>query len=298
MSTLTKLIVYPVFAVLCLVIFSVVLFPFNSLKERAAREIEEVLGGNYSIVIGNLSPSWLGGVVLKEVEIRPRGREVEPAKLSQARLKFALFPLLSGAVEVAFDLRPQQGRAVGSFSWKKGGMGFDVKMEQLDLSLMRVFVEKLNIPLSGVMSGRVAMELYDQSPLKNSGLISLKIPTLKLGEMDLAGGMVKLPALKLSGDPTSQLEVVIQKGNFELKSFRLLGDLSLDADGKIYGARQSENYRFNLKGNIRLPAELIAKIPILSAIEKQKGPDGSYPFTITGQVSKPNIRIGDFKLPI
>jgi len=88
-------------------------------------------------------------------------------------------------------------------------------------------------------------------------------------------------------------------GNFEVKGMQLAGgDISLDSNGKIYGARSIDNYRFNLRGNLKVSQEVADKLQILSLVEKQKTADGAYPFTITGRVTKPSIRIGEFKLPI
>ena len=97
----------------------------------------------------------------------------------------------------------------------------------------------------------------------------------------------------------SKVDVQVNRGNFQVRTFQLAGgDLEFETNGKIYGARRADNYRFNLKGSFKVAPELAQKLQILSLVEKQKAADGSYPFTITGRVSKPSIRIGEFKLPI
>lgn len=302
MPTALRIIVYPVFALFCVLVFSIFLFPFDSVKNRISAELENVLGGDYTITIKDLSPAFLSGVVLKDVEIRPRGLpEAPPVKLSRAKLKFAIFPLLSGATEVDFDLRAGRGKAVGAFSWKRGGMELELKMDRYDLAVTQILSQKAGVPISGVMSGTVDLEIYPQDPLRNAGQIVLNISEMKIGALHLGGGMVETPPIQLTpaGAPPSKIEVVVNRGNFEVKTVQFTGgDLDLQANGKIYGARQVDNYRFNLKGSIKISKELADKIPFLLALEKQKTPEGIFPFTITGRISKPSIRIGEFKVPI
>ncbi len=112
---------------------------------------------------------------------------------------------------------------------------------------------------------------------------------------------MSIPSLRLAsaGSALSRLEAEISRGNVEVKTLHLEGgDVTLDADGKVYGARRIENYRFNLKGSFRVSPELVTKFPALGFIDNQKTPEGLYPFTMTGRVSKPNIRVGELKLPI
>lgn len=298
-----KILVYPFFAAFSLLFFLVVLFPFDSVKNRLSREIERQLGDQYSISIGKFSPSPLTGVVLKDVEIRLRDRPQEaPIKLSKAKLKFSILPFFSGGTEVAFDLRAGQGKASGLISSRKNGMGLEIKMDQFDLSVAGFLTQRAGISMTGLLNGVVQMDLFPQDPLRNTGKISLEIPDLRLGEIRLGGGAVQIPAMRLAqqGNQKSRVDIAIERGNLEVKEMQLAGgDLSLQANGKIYGARQVNNYRFNLKGNFKVADEMAGKLrPLLTIIEKQKVPDGAYPFTVTGRISKPNIRVGDFKVPI
>jgi type II secretion system protein N len=299
-----RFIVYPAFAFFCLAFFTLVLFPFNSVKHRLAAELEEALGGDYIITIGHLSPSPLSGVVLEDVEIRPRGdTDSVPVKFSRAKMKIALFALLSGTVEIDFDLRAGEGRSHGSFVWKKGGIGIDLQLQKFDLALAGFVAQKAGIPLSGLVNGMVQAEIYSQDPLRNTGKIVLEIPDLRLGEINVGGGALQLPALQLAQDVggagISKIDIEIDRGNLEVKQIQFVGgNLELQADGKVYGARRLDNYRFNLKGSMKVAPDVAEKVPLLLAVEKQKSADGTYPFTITGRIAKPSIRIGDFKLPI
>lgn len=301
MPKILKILLYPLIFFVATLAFVVVLFPYDSVKMRVAREIEKAMGGAYQISIGTLSPDFPSGALLKDVEMKSRGGEASRSlKLNSANLKFALLPLLSGTMEVDFDLRPPQGRASGSYAFKKGGIFLNLKADRFDLGLVSFLTKDAGIPVGGQVSGDVALELYTQDPLKNTGKINLQVLELALGEISLGDGTFKVPAMKLAATGAgSRVDAAINRGNFEVKALTLTGgDLVLDTNGKIYGARKADNYRFNLKGTFKVSQEFADKIQILALVDKQKQADGTYPFTITGRVMKPNIRIGDFKLPL
>ena len=310
-----KIIIYPIFALMTLVLFSFLLFPFDSVKVWLARELEAGLGGGYQMTIGTVGPSLLSGITLRDVEIRPRGvsplplslplSTIAPLKVSKARLKFALLPLLSGTTEVSFDLRSGDGRgkATGFYSLKKGGFALKMKLDHTDASILPLLIQKSGIALSGTLGGTVQIDVFSEDALKNSGKVSLDLLDLRLGEVTLGEGegAIRIPQIQLTqaGGLPSKVDLTIDRGNVEIKQVNLAGgDLDLQMDGKVYGARQFENYRFNLKGALKVSAALADKVPLLLMVEKQKSPDGSYPFTITGRVSGPSIRIGEFKVPL
>ena len=299
-----RFILYPLFAAVCLFLFSVVLFHFDSVKHRFGTEVEKYLDGKFSVTIGNLSASLPNGVVLKSVEIRRRGDlEAQAIHIPKAKLKIALFSLLSGGREVGFDINTDKGRAHGFYALHKGGMALDISMTQFDLTLAEILAQQTDLPISGIMNGTVKIDIYPQDPLRNAGNVSLTLLDLKLAQMTF-GGALQIPAIQLvqSGGESpqpSKIDISIEKGNIDIKAIQFQGgDLDLQADGKIYGARQIGNYRFNMKGNVKVSPQLAEKFPLLIAVEKQKAADGTYPLTVTGRFSNPSIRVGDFKIPI
>src|SRR5262249_54482208 len=152
--------------VVAFLVFVAFLFPYDSVKSRVAREFEDAMGGVYQISIGSLSPSFPSGALLKNVDLKPRSEGMGgPIKLNSAKLKFSILPLVSGAVEVNFDLKPPQGRATGSYALKKGGLFLTIKADRFDLGLIQFLIKDAGIPLSGLVSGDVQLELYDQDPL-------------------------------------------------------------------------------------------------------------------------------------
>ena len=298
MPKFLKVILYPIAFVVSFALFLGILFPYDSVKDRVAREIEGAFGGGYRITIGSLLPIPMSGAMLRDVEIQTRGdKEAAPVKISQAKLAIALIPLLSGSTEVGFDIRTGQGRpapstsdgrdspspliskgegrAVGDFSWGRGEIGINAKLDKFDLALASFLTQKSGLRVTGLVGGTIDLEIYPQDPLRNTGNINLQILDLSLGEVSFADGALTIPALRLAQADGSRLDVAISRGNFEVKGMQLAGgDISLDSNGKIYGARSIDNYRFNLRGNLKVSQEVADKLQILSLVEKQKTADG------------------------
>src|SRR5579885_1513038 len=133
MPKLLKILLYPLIFIVSFLVFVVLLFPYDSVKTRVALELEQAMGGIYQISIGTLAPNFPNGAVLKNVEMKPRSEGTgNPIKLNTAKLNFALMPLISGSVQVDFDLKPPQGRATGSYAVKKGGLFLNIKADRFD----------------------------------------------------------------------------------------------------------------------------------------------------------------------
>jgi type II secretion system protein N len=301
MPRFLRIILYPAVFFLSLGLFFIILFPFGGLKERFSREIESAVGQQgYRLSLGDIAILWPNGIAMTDVEVRSPETPDKVDKISRAEFRFALFDLMSGIKKTNFNIRSNQGKISGTVSSSPEGVHFQANLDRFDLAWIPVIARASKISVTGTATGRLETEIFYQDPLKNSGSADLQILELGLGEFDVGGGVYRFPAMKLAGAGAgSKLDLSITKGNFDVKTFQLLGgDVGLDANGKVYGAKRLDNYRFNLKGGLTVTPEFATKFPIIALIEKQKAADGSYPFTVTGRLLKPSIRIGDFRLPL
>ncbi len=302
MPVAVRILVYPAFLIFSFILFLLVLFPFDSVRLRTASELEKSMGGAYEIKIDSMSPAPLSGVWFKGVSITPRKvADAIPFKIKKAKVKIALIPLLSGVLEIDFDVVAEKGSVKGEYAWRRGPYDIQLKTDKFDLGLISALTSKSGINLSGIINGHLSLSIDPEDSLNNHGTIHLQFPELTLGEMTTSDGAFKVPVLKLAkidGSPAT-LDTAIVKGNIDLTGLKFAGgDLELGVDGKVYGAKKWDNYRFNLKGNFKVTQEVSDQVPILALIEKQKQTDGQFPFTLTGRVTCPNIRIGEFKLPL
>lgn len=295
-----KVIVYPIVGLLFLVVFSLLLFPFDSLKDRGIQELQHSLGDSYDIQIKSVSYRPFTTVLLKGVKIALKADEKQVVKFEKVKLHFSPAALFNKEVALDFDLKDEKSHVEGSFLNNAEVLKIDSNLEHFDLALVRFLLDRWKIPIEGMLSGTIALEWYWDNPLRNMGQMSLQLETLQLGAMKIPGA-IDLPAMALAseGKGDSKIDLKINRANWTVEDLELHGaDLDLTLNGKVYGAKQLDNYRFNLRGDFKLAPELIQKLPLLAMIDAQKTPEGIYPLTVTGRLSKPNIRIGEFKVPL
>ncbi|MBI2066443.1 MAG: type II secretion system protein GspN [Deltaproteobacteria bacterium] len=291
-----RLILYPAFAFFCLLVFSILLFPFDSLKNRFEGEIEKGLGGGFSVTVGKISPALLSGVTLKNLEIRSKKNDAK-VKLERAKLKIALFPLLWGKKNISLAVKSGPSSIEGRMIIGKETLRLDLDLDKMDIAIGRILTS-LSLPLAGTISGQIKLDLYPTDPLRNAGKVHLVFPDFRLDEGATLGGF-PLPSVMLSKGDSSGIDIEVNRGNWEVKLFKFEGgDLQLEAVGKVFAARRIENYRWNLQGTFQPAPGSEEKLSFLSLVGDQKGEDGKYPLSISGKLSKPAIRIGTFQLPI
>lgn len=301
MPTVFRIILYPLTGLVFFFIFFFILFPFDSIKSRVEAQVEQGLGGQYEVTIGELSPAFLTGIELDAIEIRSRGPAAEglAARLDNAIFRFQLLPLLWGNKKVKFVIASKGGELAGRLAAVDDLVQVRAELENFDLSKWPLLVEPLGLKLTSQVDAEVDMELYPRAPLRNNGSLKLAIAELKMDRSSLQG-LFTLPAMELASKGSkSKLDIVMHRGTIEIRELTLKGnDVDLTMSGKIYLAQRLENYRFNLRGKLGFSDAAGKELPFLVIVEKERGADGLYPVTITGQVRRPNIRVGNFKVPL
>lgn len=300
MPVALRIVVYPLFAIVTFLIFVVMLFPFESVKTRIEMEAERGLGGEYDVLIQELSMAPLSGVSMEKVTVRKRGTEEDPMlKLDTVELHFEILPLLWGSLRVSFDLDIGKSALVGRIARAGSELQVKVDLDKLNIADFPILKQLYGVDLSSDIDGDIDMEIYPTTPLKNNGSVILNIKSLKLGESNIMD-VFPMPAITLAAAKgKSNVDMVMNRGNIEIREMDLRGgDLDLDLGGKVFLAQRVSNFRFNLKGKLGFSDRLADELPALAIISQQQGEDGLYPISITGRLNKPSIKVGDFKLPL
>ncbi len=295
-----KVLVYPLFALFCFVFFCLVLFPFDSVRGRIESEIKRSLGGAYDITIGKIDLSLPAGVDIEKVHVFSlQGQRTKVAQIDEAELNIGLLALVMGKLDVNYDIRAAGGRIQGNFKQTKENIAVEADLKNVNLAAVPLIKENWGIGISSDVDGDVDIELYPRTPLKNNGSIQLKIDQLKT-EAGNIKGFLALPDLTLATPQSqSKIDVIMNRGSVEIRKLGLSGgDLTLDLGGKVYLAQRLSNLRFNVRGKMGVSEKLDKALPFLMIVQKYKGQDGLYPLTMTGQLRKPNIRIGEFRVPM
>jgi type II secretion system protein N len=303
MPRILKYIAYLALFICSFVVFLYWMFPYDVLRERIAGAIEQQVGRQVNVSIGKLEPYWFTGVDIENLEIEGvgAGGARELISLKGARARAAIFSLLFGGPRVSFDLEVGKGEVSGDTAVDSDSIALDIDIDDLNFGDIGFIKSATGLNLSSRIGGYVKLDIDRARPVRSKGKVSLDLRDIKIRASSLSLGEMELPLpeLTVTKGRGSSMEVEIGKGVVEIKALKLVGgDLEIDLTGKIFLSTKVDNYRLNLKGSFKPSAKLGEVLPFLFIIEKQKGPDGSYPLTITGRMSRPSIKIGTFKLPI
>ncbi|MBI1908903.1 MAG: type II secretion system protein GspN [Deltaproteobacteria bacterium] len=306
MKLFLRLALYGVTFFFFFLLFLLTLFPYDSIKGRITRELENGLGGAYQVTINKIRPFPLLGVVLKNVQIKEARSQNDFIKLDKASLSLRLLPLLWGSVQTRFDAKIGKGELEGSFASGRNRYHVSLSLDGINLGELKSLATRYGLNLSSQISGQVDLELFPAEPIRNQGSVHLVLKELRLLESELKVGegemamSFNLPPLQMAVNTVpSVIDMRMDKGNMEVKSFEFKGgDLELNLSGKLYIAQSLSNSRLNLKGSFGVNPAASSRLPFLVLIEKEKGSDGQFPLTVTGRVEKPSIQIGSLRVPL
>lgn len=302
-----KILAYIGIALFSFIIFFYLTFPLDTLTEKFLSNVEAGLKGQYSIDVGSVSPRLIAGALLKSVKVTKRDEagDIPVFELEKVRLKTSIFSLISGNPVVRYDIRSGEGRISGRVKSEKESVSLDAKLDGLDLGQIGYLAKKHNIKLSSAIDGDIKLEINQKQPIRSSGEIKIEPNGIKTSEVnfksDKLKGFVKddtLPEMTI-GAGKSEILLRLEKGSIKVETFRLEGgDLNFDLTGMIYLSQKISNSRLNLRGKFTFSEKIYEAIPFLYGLQNQKGADGTYPLTIAGRVNAPQIKIGDFTVPL
>jgi type II secretion system protein N len=107
-----------------------------------------------------------------------------------------------------------------------------------------------------------------------------------------------LPELVLAKGKESKISMTVGKGEVTVNSINLgNSDLNLNLTGSIKMRQKLEYSVLNLDGTFQPSQALTQAVPIFFIVENQKTPEGKYPLSIRGRLSKVKVSVGDKQLP-
>lgn len=303
MPRIVKLIAYTALFVLSFLLFLYWMFPYDMLKDRVAAAIEEPMGRQVEVSIGEIEPYYFTGLALTDVKLSGRsdGGTVPLANFSKVRVRASFFSLLFGNPRLSFLLKAGKGEIEGVTHQTDEGFVIDVDFDDFDVSTVKLLESETGLKLTGKIEGSMELNVDRTRAVRTSGKVDLTLKDLKLGasQLTVAGSNIPIPETVISKGSGSRIKLVIDKGAVSVDEFKLAdGDLSVDIKGKVFLSTVVSNYRLNLTGTFKVSDALAQAIPFLFIAEKQKQEDGSYPVTITGRIAEPSIKIGTFTLPL
>lgn len=309
---------YPLFYLVCLVVFLVLTFPFDKLRDRVVATFNAQQGKSSSpqrLAIDELGSHWLTGVKAKGVRLTtPASDPTKPdAKivLDEVRASVSLLGLLVGTRDVSFGVDAFDGTIKGTFVESSKERKVDVTIENLDMSKVEAIAASVGFPLEGKLDGTLSFLLPEGKASKASGKVKLDIrdmfagnakeltvktplgpftlPRLKVGAFSIEGeakdGVLKLSKIGASG---GDVEV---NGDGRVQLRENANDAGLDASlkFKINDAYRNKNDKtkmlFGTPGGKDKP--MLEMDPRMA---KAKNAEGFYGLTVRGTLGRPDVQ--------
>jgi type II secretion system protein N len=301
---LLKYIAYLILFVMSFLVFIYWSFPYDRLKDRLISGIERQLGGKIEVSAQELEPYWFTGAKIKNLEFSTRDAEgqVLPAmKLDELKIRAALFSLIFGRPNIKYRIRAKKGEIEGRAKQTEDGFEFDADFDDFDIATLKLLASKTGLNLSGKLDGYVELKYNQERPARSSGKVALDLANIKIGQSTAKLGPMDLPLppLTFTSSKGSTIKLNIGRGTMVVDQIMFKdSDLELDLTGKVFLSNTLTNCRFNVRGNFKPSEALEQALPFIAFIKKEKKPDGSFPLSVTGRISSPNIKIGTFSLPM
>jgi type II secretion system protein N len=261
---ITKLAVYPLFYLGCLLGFFYLTFPFEALRgrllaefdrsQRAAGARSSLSKGPMQLELKELDGYWLSGIEVRGARlILPADRrsaasmgsfgratssseesapEPSVVAIEQAHARVRLLPLLVGRVRIDFGAKAFGGDVSGTVPYGGGNGDVDVELDKLQLSEVQPLRALLGgLPVLGSVNGQLALTPKEGKFGKADGTLELKLERVVVGDGKALLQGVALPAAQI-GDIT--ITATAKDGVLKIAELSAQGrDLELQGEGKI-----------------------------------------------------------------
>jgi type II secretion system protein N len=314
---------YPLFYVLCLVVFATWTFPFAKVRDRIVasfNESQRASGSSRELAIADMTSSWVTGVKLTGVRIIDReAHDTSKAegkadakneiKIDSVVARVELLPLLVGNHNVTFYAEAFGGKIDGAWRDRGKTQSLDISLDAIDLAQFTPLTGLLEAPMEGTLAGTVKLDLAEAHLTKASGSVLIEANDVAIGDGKAKlMGKLAVPRLTLG---TFAFNAEVKDGTVKVTKFGASGkDVDFLADARIPlrdELRESSldaNIRFRVsdayrgkndatKGLFGAPDSTAPGAIDLSPQMKQaKRADGFYTWHARGQLGKPDFSPG------
>jgi len=321
-----RLLGYPVFYLVCLVLFARLTFPYDRVKDRIVAEFDarQKAAVPNRLEIEEVSGHWLFGVEAEGVRlISPPGdtkaaaagdgeeKQQKPSVLQIDALYGSVSPLrlLFGTLAVDFGLELGEGEVEGRFVNSSEESELEMDISGVSVAGMAPLEEVIELPLGGVLNGRVQFVMPEGKLQAANGSLELSIESLEVGDGKAKiRNTIALPKLRAG---TLNLTAEAVEGKLDLKEFSANGpDFQLSSNGSvrlrdpfassISDVRVTFKFKDAYKNKNDITRGLFgapdSNVPGLfdldPKIKQAKGADGFYSWRASGQVARMNFTPG------
>jgi type II secretion system protein N len=229
---------YPVFYLTCLVVFAVLMFPYNKLKDRlvAGYNADQKGPGAQELQVDELRGHWLTGVHASGVRlVTPSSDPSKPAskiEIDDAYVRFSLLSAMAGSTWVGFDVYGMGGEVSGSFESSGKDRAVQATLDGVDLGEVEALGQLLGVPIHGKVSGEVHLDMPEAKATRGTGSVSLEAKEVSVGDGKAKlKGAIALPKVDVG---TLTFSAEAKEGVLKISKFVAGGkDVEVQGDGRI-----------------------------------------------------------------
>jgi type II secretion system protein N len=305
---------YPVFYLVCLVVFASLTFPYDALRARIVATYNAAQrdgNGLRELQIESMSGYFLTGVRMHGITLTSASSEVgaTPSKLSidDATARYAVLPAIFGGSRIDFGVHSFGGDASGSFSAHGDDRSLDATIASMELGQIGSLSALLGAPVDGKLDGTVRLKMPDGKVGKASGQVALEAKGFAVGDGKAkVMGALAMPRVDVG---TLVLSADAKDGSLRVTKFSAAGkDVDVAGDGRVQlrddpgDSTMDLNIRFRINDAYRAKNDVTKSLfgapgtvgqglfELADARVKQsKRADGFYGWTVRGTLSHPDF---------
>ena len=181
--------VYPLFYLLCLVVFAVITFPYDKLKERIVTSFnaqQRATNGQEELQIEEMGSYLLSGVKMKGIHLvtasTEPGKPPSELKVDEAKLRVSILGLLVGNEDVSYHLYAFGGEVKGSYDVHGKDKSVEVEIDNVDIGQIEPVTSIIGLPMEGKLSGTIRLSMPEGMASKGTGSVSLEAKDVAVGD--------------------------------------------------------------------------------------------------------------------
>lgn len=279
---------YPLFAIICFMMFLLWTFPFDKVKGKIQDELGKQF--NLNVEMESLASSFPFGVQAENVTITSKdGHDnlVFPITMEEIGIYPSIISTLSGNPAFSLSASLFGGEINADIKTNQAEMKYDIKMDisEFDFSQIAYFKNAYkDFPVQGTMDIETDLSLDMKKIKESKGFLEMQIQNGSIGPGKMT---FELPKVRTG---TLEARFVINNGKFEVEKFTQQSpDMQSDMRGFITLNKKLRYSRVNLDYRFKLSDDLVKKHDVfqlaLSAIKNAEGSDKYYYHTITGPIT-------------
>jgi type II secretion system protein N len=226
--------------------FAYCTFPYDRLKQRLEagfNATQQTSPDASRLQIGEATWSWrFPGVVLKDIDLIPALAQAvtggdAPAErptihADRVFARVAPLSMLFGTTDVTYDVDGFGGTISGTLTVSAESKHLIAEFDGVDPGKLPGVMESLELPLSGMMTGKIDLRLPEGKISAAEGVVDIEISDLKIGDgKTKIRGLFALPTLDAG---TMKLKATASQGKVKIEQFETKGtDLEASGEGRL-----------------------------------------------------------------